>query len=1248
MNKRVYTWLCCALFAFEVHAQNFLINEDFNSANDTVPPSGWVNRFISGDASVDKFQFSTQVFHFAKPLIEKYVVFDSYNGGSTGGTATNGSGEEAALISPIVSTSGLSNLTLSIDKQLFVQAGGSAYIEVSTNGGSSWTTVFSQTAAIVEGTPTNLKISLNSYTGYSSFRIRFRWYNSSTATYRGFFAFDNVQLYESKSIDVRVSEIVEMYNGSCPSTTQSLDLTIYNAGTSTVDTIPVVLKIGSTTLYDTIYKLGAGGRASAFKSKTFNASSGGNYQFTAYTNLNSDLVRANDTLRSTRTSSPPPAVPTGDSIVQCGVGSATLSTNRNQGDSTYWFLQASGGTDVGTGNPFTTPVIDKTTTFYVENSRVNENEFSSSAGLYRFNAAAQGPGSMFNVYAKNDIILDSISQHFAYAGSYKMDVYYRSGAYQGYETNSGAWTKLDLVKDTLFVTGYGKFYVMRLKKPLRIPAGSTYGFYVDASTTSITFTNGALDDQNADVRVTGNTVLSADFTGVLTGYYWNGQIFFRKTCSTGRKAITVTVLNRPKGSKLVKGSTFDGVFRSGTLKDFDVASEGRTISYELIPPTGYSNADFGVKWAITGLDMLTVKGTSIPTGDTTLTSPGSTNGKMTYKPSKGWEDSTIVIRIKVWEAITNCDTTIERYIFVAPAPRPNFEAPNVCLGTSIQFNNKTTLASGYNTYLWDLGDGNTSTFESPIHTYTAYGKYKVKLTATSNYGIQRDTTIQIEVFEIPDVEFSLVNACEGKAIAFTNSTTISSGSLAFNWNFGDGSTSKLENPSHLYNKPGGYTVTLSASANGCTNALSKFATQFPRPKAGFSSNGGCVGAEIEFINSSTIGLGEKAGSRWYFDDGNLGTLTHPRHVYTTPGTKQVKLVSISQFGCRDSIVHPVIVKPSPIVNFTYDKNCDVDPVSFTNLTSEPAGVSVIYSWAFGDGQNSTQKSPKHNYSSLGAKIVHLVATANNGCSNELSKNITILVQPVADFDVSSVCSGDVVRFINKTKISAGDVDYKWYFGDGDSSDFNSPTKQYNVPTTTIFNIKLEAAAKGGCTDVVTKTVTIHEKPNCGFTLVQSKVDRRTFTFVPNNASYGDNAYTWILKGSKTYKTTSPTHTFEYYDEEYNIILDVTGDNGCNCYDSSKLITTSWPLGVEEVDLSNTLQIFPNPSTGKFVVAAQGLTDPSQINVYGSDGRLVASFSDINLSVFGFELNLSHLASGSYVAEVYNNKMRQTKRLVIAR
>ncbi|MFT5480536.1 MAG: PKD repeat protein, partial [Bacteroidia bacterium] len=1088
--------------------QNFLINEDFSSASDTTPPSTWENVHVSGNANFDKFNFSLSRYNFAKPFEGGYAIFDAYNGGGTGGTADNSLGEMAVLISPEVNTNGLSNLSLTFNKMLFLQASVGVYVDVTTNAGGTWTNVWSHSTPIVDGVPTEIKITLDSYTGQSNFQFRFSWINSSTLDYRGYFAIDQVRLFETKSNDVKVSEIVKMYNNSCPSAAQSLEVEIQNVGLNTQSSVPVVLKIGSTTLYDTIYNLKSGEIASAFTSQTFNTSAGGSFTLTAFTQLSSDQVPDNDTLISVRVASPSAKNPNAKNVIQCGTGSAFLIADKNSGDSTYWFASASGGLDLGSGSPFTTSVLTNTTTFYVENARVSQNSLSTGAGLYRFNTSTNGPGSMFDIIASNEVILDSLAQHFAYAGAYKMDVYYRIGTYVGNVTSSSGWIRLDLVTDTVYSAGYGDFVTIQLKKGLRIPAGSTYGFYVDTDVPSITFTNGALTNTNADIKLVGSTVLTDNFNGVLTGYHWNGSLFYRKSCSTNRQAVKVTVKPRPNGTKFLEGASFDGQFRSGSLGHYDIIAETKSVTYDLSPPNPHSNADYGTKWYITGLTIDTKNGTPVGVNDTSTVEPGATNGSLTYTAPSGWADSTIRITISVYDPALDCDSTLTRYLYIAPTPVVDIVASSVCKGVPLQFKTNASISKGTISYLWDFGDGQTSPYQNPYHEYKSHGTFLVRLTVTSNEGIVKDTTINFLIYEIPDIKFIAEHACEGVDIQFTNSTTISTGTLSYGWDFGDGATSKLTSPTHRYTKPGSYKTTLTASANGCTNTLTKISNQFAKPTSNFTAPNGCSGTPIQFINLSTIAFNEKIGSRWKFGSNGLSTLVHPQLTFTTPGKTDIKLISVSQFGCMDSITKSIEVLPGPTAAFIYDKACSIDPVQFTNTSVVPAGVNPIYQWNFGAGATSTAKNPSHKFD-LGERYITLKVLGNNGCSDMTFRTIHVLLQPDADFEVDNVCSGQEASFRNKSSVPWGTVEYIWYFGDGDSSLSSVPLKSYNVSETTVFFVSLVAQARDGCSDLAKKTISVEQTPVCGFSSEQSKQDRRTFTFTPVEQGYPESAYTWI-------------------------------------------------------------------------------------------------------------------------------------------
>ena len=135
---------------------------------------------------------------------------------------------------------------------------------------------------------------------------------------------------------------------------------------------------------------------------------------------------------------------------------------------------------------------------------------------------------------------------------------------------------------------------------------------------------------------------------------------------------------------------------------------------------------------------------------------------------------------------------------------------------------------------------------------------------------------------------------------------------------------------------------------------------------------------------------------------------------------------------------------------------------FTNTTADVAGAVANYDWNFGDGTTSKTKSPSKNWSNLGPKTVTLSVTLDNGCSDVVTKELSVLTQPKANFSASDVCAGDQVVFVNNTTWPQGDISYNWDFGDNTYSTNSDPSKLYNIVQTTSYNVTLYAYIAGGC------------------------------------------------------------------------------------------------------------------------------------------------------------------------------------------
>jgi hypothetical protein len=803
-NKTLFSLLLFFLTAGNSFSQNYLINQDFTNYIGTTPPPGWTNNIIGGVSGVDNWAFGKHPkFYFAPPFDNNYAIFDSYNGGSAGGTATNGNAENVAFESPSVNTVGLSNLFMSFD-YMTLYNGGLGNFEVSTNGGTTWslyTNWYSVTAI-----PQSLLYDFSSYIGYSSFKVRFRWDNTSNYTYSGYLAIDNVKLYERYATDASIVAIAPMYDKSCPSSTQPVNIEIRNQGSNTLTNIPVTVNVtGATTTtlnYTYVGSLGANSSVNV-NIGNINTINGGNVNFTAIVNYSGDNYSKNDTFRTTRVSAAIASNPTAITGSACGSGSRVkIGATRNPGDSMFWYKDPSGGTLLGEGTPFLTPPINGTTNFYAQNAQIFNNSQSAFQGPYRFNGI-QFSGSYFNISTVNEVLIDSFWQHFAYAGPYNVYIYYKTGTYSGFESNQSAWTLYDT--KSVNSNGYGHMVNVKLKAPLNIPAGSTYGFYIltDGLFTGkcITFKNATLTHTNADMSVATGVVSNGSFTGVSGGYSWDGHVFYRKLCLGNRVAVKAIIKPRPIGASVIPGSVFDGKAQIGDVANPDIIEINKTVSYTINPPSGYNNAGHTSTWKVNGFTARTKYGVLVPPTEYTTGMPsGSGPATITFKPKSAYLDSLITFSVNFSDLGPNfCDSTIKRSVIIAPTPKPNFKIPAfICLGDELATENLTTIHSGNATYTWRFGNGDTSDLKNPIYTYPATGFYNIRLEARSfPWNVLNDTTVTIEVRAIPTAKFKANNQCQGNAVNFVNQTTGGSGALTYDWDFGDGSPH-----SALQNHPG--------------------------------------------------------------------------------------------------------------------------------------------------------------------------------------------------------------------------------------------------------------------------------------------------------------------------------------------------------------------------------------------------------------------------------------------------------------
>lgn len=1213
-----------------LNGQVYFVNENFGTASGTTPPSGWTNNTLVGNTSFDKWVFNNPAARVANsPMSSPAAIFDS-DWYSTGGGA-----EDVTLESPAFNTTGYSGVTLKWDQYFQTGFGGSATVEVFD--GSTWNQVYFNNSTTTSNPNTQI-INITSFAANKTgVKIRFRW----RGDYSWWWIVDNVQAYYV--VDVQPSAVLSPAT-LCGNSYDSIKIQLKNNSGFAINNVPVTVQVSGSLLSAGTQSATYTGSIAANSTATIsfpggNTLNGGNINIKAFTALSGDNNTANDTILYTYSVIGTPANPTVTAGSRCGAGSVVLSaTPQVSTDSIVWFPTSNtSGAPLANSRVFNTPVIASNTTFYAAALRGAATGSSSLTTTTASGNAQQGV--MFDIIPKKDMFIDSVSLYltttYTATGTYTYRVYYKTGTFIGSQLNAGAWTSNGDYTATFTGTGFLKFDIANIP----MYNGQTYGFYITIITgpgTSLDYTTlgGFTTYSNTDMDIYCGNGISALFGGTFSPRGFNGSIHYKPMgCASSAVAVLATVNPTAAGSSINPKSGSAGFFNGGTLSNPDFNASPDVISYNLAAPTGFNNANFGPSgtWNMTSLTVKTVNGYTVPSSMYSFVNPNSSGaGVFNLNTDTTFNDSLIKISMKLVRLDNGCDTTIERYVYIAPRPKASYTNNTVCEGDKTLFTNTSTIQVGNLTYMWNFGNGVTSNDADPLQVLGVAGTYNVKLVVTSDKGYKDSVTKTIAVYQIPTANFTFANACEGTAVSMTDNSSLPSGTPTYSWDYGDGSAvGSGSTTSRTYVQPGIYMVKLTVDVNGCKDDVAKYVTQAPRAVPAFTySTLQCDNANVSFTNGSTPPAFGNVSYTWKFGDGSQAASLNSNHTYNSFQQFNVTLVSQTELGCVDSTTQTITLKESPLVDFNITgSTCNGDILNFANTSTVPVGATNIYDWDFGDAVTSTDANPSHQYAGPGSKTVTLTTTSSNGCSGQKVVNVNINLKPVADFVTSDVCEGQTAQFTNNSSIADNsNLAYSWNL-DGFSATSTDTSVVYTGSGAK--NVSLVVTANGGCTDTATQTLNINPKPVVDI-LITSKLSMDgSFNFTSNATG---TKYYWLFGdgGVDSVKTTS----YKYLaDGRYTVRLVVTSDKGCVGTHSQDLFVNA--LGVKAVGIDGSVAVYPNPGAGNFALEFTGINanEVVAVTVLNNLGQKVADVNVANVVNNKLDVNITNQAAGIYFIQV---------------
>ena len=534
------------------------------------------------------------------------------------------------------------------------------------------------------------------------------------------------------------------------------------------------------------------------------------------------------------------------------------------------------------------------------------------------------------------------------------------------------------------------------------------------------------NNNNCDTFVKRNVLIYPSIKDTFTfpTKICNGDaVLFQNKC-TVRSGSMEFMWDFGTGNKADTSAAPEPVFQYSSNGTFNVTLTAKTqpwgfvftktipVTVNAIPTVAFTKAN-----ACQG-KSLTFNNTTTPSSAIMNWNFGDNNtSKLTNPTHKYAAPGTYSVTLKA--DLNGCIATVVQKVYQFDKPTAAFvlKAGN-CDNETFSFTNKTTIISGLVGSFWDFNDnGSVSTDLNPDYKFATAGNKKVMLVATSEFGCADTIFKTVSVKESPKTAYINTPLCSVKPTDFTNTSKAVAGTNAdYTWDFGDGSTSKMESPTHDWNaKLGPKTVSFTIVLdNGCSQSVSKDLVVLTQPRPNFSASDVCAGDDVVFVNNTTWPQGD-ISYKWDFGDGTTSTNSDPSKKYITSVTltPNVTLYAYIAGGCADSITQKITINEAP-------RTCDFiatpDYASgFYGMKVEPmngSGIvggqqSVNYVWVFeGGGTKKTSDknaATSYDFPTDGTyKVTMRAKMQQTACECSVTKNVVMNRASAKDLQTSGV------------------------------------------------------------------------------------------------------------------------------------------------------------------------------------------------------------------------------------------------------
>ena len=581
-------------------------------------------------------------------------------------------------------------------------------------------------------------------------------------------------------------------------------------------------------------------------------------------------------------------------------------------------------------------------------------------------------------------------------------------------------------------------------------------------------------------------------------------------------------------------------------------------------------------------------------------------------------DYTIQLTI---ESDQGCFDSLTKAVTIYPMPVAQFTTDTTRLcerGNVFAIDYQGLISSGSISKLWSFGDGVFSTTaDDTTKSYSTFGSYPVRLELVSGFDC-RDTTEQIlTVHAQPKAQFTIDDSLEcfrDHEIIAINKSTLAQGAVqSRTWTTDGKDYLNIDTLNQVYPSANDYTIQLTIESNqGCFDSLTKTVTIYPMPVAQFTTDTTrlCERGNVFAIDYQGLISSGSISKLWSFGDGVFSTTADDTtKSYSTFGSYPVRLELVSGFDCRDTTEQILTVHAQPKAQFTIDDSLECfrdHEIIAINKSTLAQGAVQSRTWTT-DGKDYLNIDTLNQvYPSANDYTIQLTIESNQGCFDSLTKTVTIYPMPVAQFTTDDVCLGKLTSFENLSNFEFGTMSSYWSFGDGNTSNEESPFHKYSSADS--FDVTLVVSTEQDCTDTIEykKIAVIHPVPSAAFDYKKIKSWKKETQYLFSDSSIGADFLRWEIDGFS--ESNEDDFQFIFQDSGTREVT-LIAINEFSCSDTTSKTISVFP---------DLIYYIPNAITPNgdglndvFNVVGLGYADMYNLKIYNRWGELLFESNKIS-------------------------------------